>query len=396
MRARAQSVLYYADDKDILDLLESSKQKLTTTVLREFLLGRGILVSDQEPREEIVRYLATVFLDWPDLRLLLDHTDTNPRAERVTFAKMDTSAGPSDVVAALEVVKASRAAMGGEVLTITRPTDGVFELTVSYSELDASKTRLAQRRLKEGTLVVSRCDGGYSLRHEANPQLQALADEFLAQLPPSEEEALPPAVRPISLLNVVAAEARTAFFTGMMRSLDRMVLVDVTQVSLHRAHAMASSAEAEPRPEADMPYGDAAGDDAVLEEALGPDVDVIGLVKNMVLRGQTVLASREYTALTSKFYVCGATWESEEQTANGVRVAFEARFGNEADCTEFCYQVRGIYPRSQRNDGQLLKTHRACDSDEQRRYQVLLERAAEESIDAILAGSEGAMAREAG
>ncbi len=395
MRARAQSVRYYADDKDILDLLESQKQKLTATVLRAFLLRRGILVSDQEPREELVQYLATLFLDWPDLRRLLDHTDRNPRAERVTFATADTSAVHDDIIAALEAVKTERSEQGVEVLTVTRPVDGVYELRVSYSELDASKTRLAQRRDKEGALVISRRDGGYNLRHEANPLLQGIANDFLAHLSTGDEDEVPGA-RPISLHSLVATEARTDFFTGMMRGLVGMNLADVSHVTLQHALTSATYAGSVPQLEAEVSRDDAMAGDEELDEVLGNEAEATGLVRNMILRGETVLTSSVYADLASRFYVCGAVWESDELEADGVRVVFEARFEDQRECSDFRYQVRGIYPRSQRGEDHLLNTHRACNAHEQRHYLTLLEQAAEASLAAVLAVAEGTAAPDGG
>jgi hypothetical protein len=254
----------------------------------------------------------------------------------------------------------------------------VLEVGVEYSEIDNAKTRLAQRRKREGTILVSPSADGYSIRHEANSRLNGIAEEILQTLCEDTGEDMPD-TRRIEMSEIRSTDARTDFFLGMIDGIQGMTLADVTWVAIHRSvEGSVSDAAGEGGTSGEMPE-----DDGISE--MSPEENMMaGVVKDVVLRGDTLLTSKEYQQLQGRFYLCGMVWDSEETKDNGQKVRFEAEFEDRMNCTGFKYHVRGVFPRSRRSEEDYNKTHRSCSVPEQQQYLTLLEQAATASLESVV------------
>jgi hypothetical protein len=143
---------YYADDKDIFDLL--SQGTVSLPKLRVFLRLRGIILSPVLPKEEICRYLQTSPLSWPQLETLLEIIETPDREDKFSTCQIPaTDLDIQKVVAAAAAVQQERGALQGEVYRPSVSQDGALELAVDYTEPNFSKIRgppVARRTSRDG------------------------------------------------------------------------------------------------------------------------------------------------------------------------------------------------------------------------------------------------------
>jgi hypothetical protein len=72
--------------------------------------------------------------------------------------------------------------------------------------------------------------------------------------------------------------------------------------------------------------------------------EALALVKNVALKGETLLASEEYQSLTKKgFFITSIIWRSVLHKAPQPMVEFEAAFEEPMQGKGFKYFVRGAY-----------------------------------------------------
>ncbi|MNN65528.1 hypothetical protein D3C81_1810370 [compost metagenome] len=72
--------------------------------------------------------------------------------------------------------------------------------------------------------------------------------------------------------------------------------------------------------------------------------EALALVKNVALKGETLLASEEYQSLTKKgFFITSIIWRSVLRKAPQPMVEFEAAFEEPMQGKGFKYFVRGAY-----------------------------------------------------
>ena len=81
---------YFADDKDIADLLDVPK--FSKRKLLQLALDRGILLSHELPPETLRDQLSRIPFSWLQLQSLLDTIKTPDAEEKVTTCRYESSA----------------------------------------------------------------------------------------------------------------------------------------------------------------------------------------------------------------------------------------------------------------------------------------------------------------
>jgi len=360
---------YYATDKDIYDLLMSSKKRIRPEVMLELLREHGIFLSHEEPKERLADYVSLLPHDWPALQRLIDQAEHGRPRDKVTSVALTGISGTEAVPDAVEELRVSRE-KHGETYTVTREPGGGFRVVVRYSEMDYSRTRLRQRRELEAEMHIEPTAEGLRIRYPATDRAEDIVRGVVSSLQGSTEASSDE--RRIELSGIADPEVRTRFFTRMIRGVEGYTVHDVTIVSVDRSIATPSIESGDGEPQAKTGPVESTSDEERVE----------GIVKNAILRGDGVLSSEEYQALRGKlFFISKVRWHSRSQETNGPMVEFEASFGNPAEGMDFRYQVCGIWRVG--SHGRLNKTRETPHPDEKRQLLALLEDAAEGALDAL-------------
>ncbi|AMJ56222.1 hypothetical protein AXG53_05835 [Stenotrophomonas sp. KCTC 12332] len=383
--------MYFADNKDIRDLLESSRQRVTHDVLRDFLLRRGIIVSDEATKADLFDQISMWTLDLNDLNWLLDTTARADRAERYTSATVPGKFSDADVRKAVVALKKGSDAPLLDSLKFTKSSGAPFLLTATYSELDPAKTRLRQKRIRDGSIRLEVGPDGLSVRHEANERMSAVPEALMKALAAGKTEAVE--ARKIDLSHLHGAASRTNFFLTLIHGVAGMKLSDVSKVQVERSMPILGSEGGSGGHEA-LDAG--SGDMDVEAEELSDDgdgnvpegesdLDLVGNeVRGAILRGVSLLTSPEFQMLKKHFFLFGMEWTSEEVSEKGKIVQFEAAFENSQECSGFRYKVKGVIDRKKSGDGvEFLKTSRPCTEIENSHYMKLLEHASKEALASV-------------
>jgi hypothetical protein len=101
---------------------------------------------------------------------------------------------------------------------------------------------------------------------------------------------------------------------------------------------------------------------------------MIVLVKNVALKGQSLLASDEYKQLKDKgFYITSIIWQASKTIHPFLLVEFEAGFGDVENLTAFKYSLRGArtYKKTE-----YTKTLRKISPEEKQEFLSLIEHTA--------------------
>jgi hypothetical protein len=109
--------------------------------------------------------------------------------------------------------------------------------------------------------------------------------------------------------------------------------------------------------------------------------EAIALIRNVALKGETLLASEEYQSLQKKgFFITSIIWRSKRSSMPYPIVEFEAAFDEPEIGKGFKYSVRGALNFS---DGEYTKTLRPIDEDTKQQFITLIEEAAANAIALI-------------
>lgn len=357
---------YFADDKDILDLV--SQGSVSPSRLAEVLRRRGVIVSPKAEKQTIAAYFQRLQFSWPQLVELLEILDRPERDDRFTNFRIDgdpTQLTVDNVIAAADKLKSERGSRYNEIYKISKINDKSLTISVEYSEPDFSKTRLRQNQDRTISFTIDTTPAGLQVRHSSGirgAEVMEHLQRFLA-----EDDKPLPQKREIALSGL-SSEKRSRFFVELARGITGYTLIDQNGLRVDRPESLADEDE-----EDDRQDGDTADDaDAALQ----------GLVKRAVLQGNSLLSSAEYQGYAQRGYsMSKLDWIAEGADSKQGWVEFMAEFQNGPEGTGFKYGILGKWDRKE--DGERAKTRRAVTQIEKESLLRLIEDGAYKALDSV-------------
>lgn len=365
------TLLYCATDKEIFDVLMSAKQRITESVLLDLAKDRGIFYSHKDSRETLASNLSLLPHDFHDLNIILGQREHSGRAEKVTSVTLNSALTIEDIKEVANGYK-EQAPLDEKVITHQNGIDK-YVVTVRYSEIDYSKTRLVQRRPKEaGIEFIVEADKTI-IRMPANAKAKDVVNNLKTRLDGRKKTDIQTDM--IELSEFTSAETRTEFFISLITNLPGFRLANVTSVKVE------SSIKESDESELDI------DDDQNAEQARQ---EMLALVKNVALKGQSLLASKEYKQLRENgFYITAIIWRSTQVTIPYIMVEFEAGFEEPEVGKGFKYNVRHSFHLS---EGEYTKTPRPISPEEKQDFLTLIEQTAHKTLATLRKHAENDVA----
>lgn len=352
---------YFADDKDIADLLDSPK--FSKEKLLRLALERGILLASELPKETLRDQLSHLPFSWPQLQQLLKAIETPDAEEKITTCKVETKASSDEVGKVLADIREIRGATADEAYII-RPVTGGTLIRITYSEVDHGSTRVLQRIRKEMEILIEPTKEGYELRYPANKRAETIVQKISDMLPVPEGEEKAKR-QSVELAGVVDSALRSDFFIHLMDRMEGFRRRDVLDLKMNRI----------------IQEKDEDDDDEETEQAAE---ELKGLVRKTSLSGESLLISPQYRQLSNDgFGIHRVIWEAMENSGKGRVYEIEAQFKNPDEGTGFCYLVRGVHNYD--DDGVLEVTKRTIELDDRKRLNAAVEGAAYEALKLVKA-----------
>ena len=349
---------FYADDKDIQDLLASARQKMTTGRLVELSRKRGILLSEEEDREVLVDYISLLPHAWPEMKDLLDAVETAVRTPASTVEQYSVQADSGEIERAIESVLKDRDTMG-EAINFVRSSDGSVRMSIEYTEWDPSKARLRQRRVRTAVVEFSPSEAELVLRRHQTDRAEEVAREVMETLAKNKQTEL--AVRRVELTGVTDPAKRTAFFYSLIRGLPGFgQLVDVDHVDVSR-----------------FPPNQTPGEEGGENEL--DETDTHAMSRRVLLKGDSLLGTPEFRRLSEDgFFIGEARWRVAKDAGEPLEVVVEAGFSDPVEGTGFGFKVCGVYRA--KKSGEIAASRDRPSPAERRQLTLALEDAARNAL----------------
>lgn len=339
-----------ATDKEIFDVLMGAKNRFTESVLLDIAKTRGIFYSGHDSRMSLASSISLLPHGFRNLMSLLQQRETGTRGERVTHVSLQ-QAVDIDRIKEIALQYQSDAPHGEKVVCIPQGNNA-FTVSVQYSEIDYSKTRLIQRREKEADIEFTVEGERTTIRMPANDKAMSIALDLQTRLDQSLPTKIPHAT--IDLSDLTDSQQRSEFFTSLISSMAGFRLRTVTNLKIQR------------RSSTDNPTDLDDDYDHSTEEW-----DFRAVVESVALRGQGLHTTPEYQDFRTRgFYISLVTWRAEQVVAPNHLVEFEACFDDPNTCKNFQYKVRGV---SQKHKDKHAKTFKPPELSDRVAWLALIE-----------------------
>ncbi|MDN8039280.1 hypothetical protein [Burkholderia vietnamiensis] len=358
--------LYYATNLEIRDLLLSAKQKITENVLHELLRDRGMFCSPHDSREALAERLSMLTHDYADVCGILERRETSKRGEKTATVSISTDLTPAELK---EVVEEYQRDETQEKVRHHQKGATGFVMNVAYSDFDYSKTRLLQRQERDATIEFVKKDGRMELRLPATDKARAIVENLKGRIEEKTKQEIQ--LEEIELTELTSPEDRTTFFTRLISSLPQFPLENVSRLRV--AHSNSEQAD-------DV--------DIENEEVEDAAEQMLGVVENVALTGENLVASEMYQELKEKgFFITSITWRARQTVDPYSIVEFDAGFEDKQAAKRFRYSVHGAL---RFKNGSYTKHIRPIDDVEKAQLLDMIEGTARKVLAELLAKTSAA------
>jgi hypothetical protein len=352
--------IFYASDKALFDVL--NQHKITNLALRQMFFSRGIVVSKDAGREELAKYFSRLTHDYIDHVAISKVFESSTRREKTTAVTID---GGVDLQVIEDVVHKLCGDISSydDIAEMNTVKDGV-EIRLKYKQIDYNKNEFRQVVDRVGSIVIEKCDEGWSIRNNLNDYVEDIKNQIIDGIENSIGEDL--YVEEISLEHVEDNVIRTKFFTTLIESIDGFYLEDVTDAYAFHLKSVSDSDSS---------------DDEDNEEDVSTGIHI----KKASLKGEGVLKSDELRSLYSRgFYINKIVWKVSDGTYGSDLYELEAQFADPEKCNKFSYLVKGLYRHN--GDSGHIKNRNQVSKAEELKFAKLLEAASRKAKETVLVG----------
>lgn len=305
-----------ASDRDIFDLLMSSKGRMTEKALLGIGLKRGIIYSHKTPRERLVNDISLLTHDYTALKDLIEKREAHARSDKRAYVTLPVSLSKQEIETIVQTYKKEFKDSEKVTAQLRRAKDVV--VNVAYEDVDYSKTYLIQRQPRDACIEFVTGANSTIIRMPATEKARIIVERFrkeVSRLKVQNIESAEPS------LHELLPQQRTDFFISLMREL---VDYDLQTVVTVRCATQDDDGEL--------------NDDDVEEVA---SAEIVGKINAAALSGVNILQSEEYQALTGKgFFITAVTWHSQQRTKPYDLFQFSASFENPREGRGFKFDAR--------------------------------------------------------
>lgn len=353
--------LYMIEDKDVFDLLTSTKVSMDR--LRLLARGRGLLLSKEDSRDDVIARISRLPYGLRQVKELLDCISTPQRRDDQTVCKVVTRCDATDLRKCLDDLISDRTSTQQEVYSAPKQIGkNTVSITASFPEVDPGKSRLAQRVIRDVEIQVEQTRSGLTIRCTDQSRARLIVKELIERL----NKVSPCEQITIDLSGVHDAELRTKFFLDVMSRVPGYICDNVINIRASR-----------------LPSSGGKNDD---EETSSARRNFEASVRKVVLTGQRLDKSPYYRQLEG-FFISQASWIARNDK-KGLLAEFEIGFGDDENASNFFYSVQRVFEMSSRGEysprGTRPTGDRLKDLTQALETAVL---AASESIQATAAGA---------
>lgn len=320
-----------ASDSDIFDILVSSKQRITDTVLYNLARDRGIFYSPHESREGLADRISQLPHDFHDLETIVNRREPLHKRERATSIRLNDEISKDELKLAAEQYIAT---VGPTENVVHRKTENGYKITVEYNEYNHSRARLLQRERHEAVIEIVHQDGETLFRCPATDKAKRIVATLRKNIERDRTQVIP--IESIELTGLPSSELRLQFFIRLISTMSGFKLTNVMNLRFTSRESDLIDAEY------DLDLDD--DSDSVEEDRQNAMEEITGTVHSMALSGENLVRSKEYIELTGKgFYITSISWRAERNSVNNDIYQFDAGFEDRKLGSGFKYSVQGVF-----------------------------------------------------
>ncbi|MDC5207169.1 hypothetical protein ACT4X9_08245 [Acinetobacter baumannii] len=330
-------------DRDIVDLLESQKHKISREKILTFLQERGIFCAENESRTSLHELIASLNIDWfliEDLLSLAASSEDNQKVTATNFSITQKDA----IEKTLDNLKQE---LAHKDFIVDKLNNGSFEIQYKTEKLERNNARLIQRTSKDEKIAIN-VDGDKismisSVGEGTEPVIAKFFDELSRNCKTEVESTN------INFSYITSSEIINKFFLDLIKiDESKYKVTDVIKLKLNKFDSSDKGKELELEDvdiyedtnEENLPF-------KVSKESEPNKEDI----KSALISGSSLLTSQVFKSFAAKgYFISSITWIVTEKTGDKRKIEYSASFVDPDKRDIFTYESKGFYEVNPAND----------------------------------------------
>ena len=344
--------LYHVSDKAISDGLE----KISSIQMVHFLRRKGIFVSSETQKDDLIKYIRTINFGYSDFLWLTKLLENPNKRIRTEVSKLDIEIDTEQLKKIANEIKDRLS--NEDVDCRIFKEDDVIKIELNYIDEDLSVSELRQKKPVKSEIEITNKNGSISFSFGSLPKVKKIKDILIEKI---KEDTDNKDVEPIeiSLQYITSPEARSEFFLMLTEDMDGYKFDDILSVDVTKNFKSLQVSDDDEKEDNEESH--------------------IAAIRNAALKGVSVTDTPFFTQLHEDgYYIYKIVWSSIEDVLDGKKVIFEAQFGVKDKCNDFKYLVKYIYDvaKTSQAKGLHIQSHRDISPLERKALNSRLEKLA--------------------
>lgn len=367
--------LGYVGDRAIFEALMQSK--VTSDMMKELLLGKGIIASSREKKEELASYYSSLPISYKNHKQIEDKMAIRKRREKMSSVEL--SVEPTQTISnslvreSIEEVKQEFEQNGYKI--IYNEVSGNHLITIEKNKIDYGLSDLMQNRLEISEICLEKSVNSYTVRATQLETSSNIRQKIIERIITKHQEDASTQCEitafSLSLKDISDSQKRTDFLISLMKNkmeeVGQFRLIDVLQAGVHKC------------------YNETTVDDSDTL-ATTPEEQAAKL-RSAVFKGSGIHFSTEVSDLSTKgFYYVKSVFVLEGKNLD--RYEVEVEFKDADNCEGFSYLLKSVSHLELQKDSTAKKysTKRTPQDSVQNMMFRVIEKAAKAAFEEISKG----------
>lgn len=325
---------FYPSSSLIYGALYSNPRRINRKYIIEKSKERGIYLSCNEEREELIDYYSKLIHGYKDFSKMLDDVATKPRGEKTTSVNIELPSVQENIAGkeiSLKDVKdlfiSSNENNEVNYSAHKNKNEEAYTIDIEYVDIDYSKTRMIQKKQREAKIELIKEDNIVKIRYTANSFTEQRVNELTQIIQKKSDSKIEQEKIDFSKIN--NKNILTEFLTKLYDNINILTPVTVVSIKLIKPKLQIQEID------------EATSEENETEKEVEEGIDI----NNAIFNGSNILLTEVYQDLIIKnYYVASIKWESliNVEKTNG-KLELIAQFKNHDDGSDFVYRLNGIH-----------------------------------------------------
>ncbi|MFN3074692.1 hypothetical protein ACK1JC_13920 [Acinetobacter sp. TY2] len=359
-------------DREIVDMLESQRQRVSNAKMLAYLRQRGIICSNSDSRETLVEYIASLSIDWHLIEDILSLAQSTENQQKVTAQTIKISDK-----GALDKTLKELAEIYNHKGFVINETQNSFDIDYSNEIIEKNNTRLIQRKSKDEKINIKVSGDEVTILNTVGEGTEPVMQRLIHELEKNTKSTIE--TRIIDFSSIYDSEIINDFFLNLIDLDDKYIRDDVIRIKFNNFNSNKVK-------EIDFEDDLEILNELTIDENIDNDDQIsilkpkpqnnLGDIRSALLSGSSLLTSDFFKKFADQgYFISLIRWKVREKNQPFRTYEFSASFDQSDLRKSFIFEANKYY-KYDKSTGSAQKTHQKWKGNEKNQMELKLHKIA--------------------